>query len=67
MQLTMKEMEILCVFHSGTLSETLGLLQEAASKKGEPPDRMAAIDSLVEKLSRMREGDVVCLAFEPEK
>ena len=67
MRLTVREMEILCAMHKGTLSETLELLRDAAAKESEPPDRMAAINSLTEKLSRMREGDVVFLAFEPEK
>ena len=67
MLLTVREMNILCTFHKGTLSETLKLLRNAASSETEPPDRIAAINSLVDKLSRMREGDVASLAFDSEK
>lgn len=64
MQLTVKEMELLCVFHAGTLSATLGLLREA---EDEPPERMAIVKSLTEKLSSLKDGETVSLAFEPEK
>ncbi|MCL2816648.1 MAG: hypothetical protein FWD23_18775 [Oscillospiraceae bacterium] len=63
MLLTLKEMELLCVFHDGTLSKTLGLLREA---ENEPPERMAMIESLIEKLSGMEDGEPASLAFEPE-
>lgn len=65
MLFTKDEMELICVFHSGTLSETLDTLRavvpgiEFASKK-------AAAASVVKKLSEMKPGDAVALAFEPE-
>jgi hypothetical protein len=67
MLLTVKEMEVLCVLHSGTISATLDALRDAASKKSVPPARMPDINNLIEKLSRMNEGDIVFIAFEPEK
>jgi len=64
MLFSVKEMEVLCVFHTGTVSATLGLLREA---DGEPPEKMAAVKSVIEKLSAMKPGDTVSLAFEPEE
>lgn len=64
MLFTVKEMEVLCVFHAETVSETLGLLQQA---DGETPERMAVVTSVIEKLSAMKPSDAVSLAFEPEK
>ena len=65
MVLTVKEMELLCVFHAGTLSATLDLLRKAADQCL-PPERQADVQSVVEKLSGMKAGDVVALAFEPK-
>jgi hypothetical protein len=67
MLLTVKEMEALCVFYAGTLSETLAALRHAAQEGGGPHDRTEDTKSLIEKLSRMSGGDVVSLAFEHEK
>ena len=67
MLLTVKEMEALCVFHAGTLSETLVALKNAADKGGGPHDRIDDYKSLIEKLSGLKDGDVVSLAFEHEK
>jgi hypothetical protein len=67
MRLTVKEMEVLCVFHAGTLSETLAALRHAVSVGGGPHDRTDDTKSLIEKLSRMSAGDVVYLAFEHKK
>ena len=66
MRLTVKEMEVLCVFHAGSLSATLAAVRGAA-EGGWQSDRMTDVKNLAEKLSRMREGDVVCLAFGPEQ
>ena len=63
MFLTAQEMTVLCVFHAGTVSETLGLLREA---ENEPPERMAIVEKLIAALSDMKDGDTVALAFEPE-
>ena len=64
MLLTLKEMEVLCVMHSGTLSATLDLLRVAENG---PPERMAVVQSLIGKLSGLKDGETVSLAFEPEK
>lgn len=66
MILTVKEMETLCVFHDGTLSATLRQLHGAIDKEGVAHDRIPVIKSLIEKLSKINEGDVVSLAFERE-
>ena len=60
---TAKEMEVICVFHAGTLSATLDLLREA---ENEPPERMALVQGVIEKLSGMKSGDTVSLAFDSE-
>ena len=65
MNLTVREMETLCVFHAGNLSETLETLRFAEADGGVSDNRMADIRSLIDKLSRMNDGDVVCLAFTP--
>lgn len=64
MLFSVKEMSLLCVFHKGTISETLALLREA---ENEPPEKMALVNSVIEKLSGLKDGDTVSLAFEPEK
>lgn len=58
-----KEMLVLCAFHSGTHSKTLGLLRNA---KDEDPERMATVKSVVDKLESMKDGDTVSLQFDPE-
>jgi len=63
MLFTVKEMQVLCVFHAGTISATLDLLREA---ENEPPERMMVVKSVLEKLSSVKDGDTVSLAFEPE-
>lgn len=64
MILTVKEMEMLCVMHSGTLSATIDMLSKA---ENEPPERMAVVQSLIEKLSSLKDGETVSLAFDPAK
>lgn len=63
MVLTVKEMEMLCVMHSGTVSATLALLREA---ENEPSERMTVVKSLTEKLESLKKGEGVSLAFDPE-
>ncbi|MCL2047410.1 MAG: hypothetical protein FWG87_01670 [Defluviitaleaceae bacterium] len=63
MQLTVKEMELLCVFHAESRTATLEAVKSAAlGAKGHP--RAADLNSLAEKLSQMQEGDNVYLAFD---
>jgi len=64
MLLTVKEMEILCIFYTGSLSTTLDLLRHIKTEGTAPPNRAAELISLVEKLSRMKTDDTICLAFE---
>jgi hypothetical protein len=66
MLLTAKEMEALCVFHSGTLSETLSKLREALTDETRSQLKTVDINSLIEKLSGMKDGEAVSLAFEKE-
>ena len=63
MALTVKEMEVLCIFHAGSLSATTEALRSAA-EVGQPHARIADIKSLLEKLSRIADGDSVCLVFD---
>jgi len=63
MLLTVKEMEVLCVFHAGNRAATMAALKSAI-KSGQPNPKIADIKSLLEKLSRMADGDVVCLGFD---
>ena len=63
MVLTVKEMEVLCIFHAGSLSATKEALEGAATGS-QPHPRVADIKTLLEKLSRMVDGDMACLAFE---
>ena len=63
MLLSVKEMEVLCIFHAGSRTETIEALQSAA-EGGQPHPKVADIKSLLEKLLRMTDGDVVCLGFE---
>jgi hypothetical protein len=65
MQLTVGEMSALCVLHKGTISATLDALREA-KESGEASESMDAVISLTDKLSRMKPGDTVSLAFDPE-
>ncbi|MDR0272417.1 MAG: transposon-transfer assisting family protein [Clostridiales bacterium] len=63
MQLTVKEMELLCIFHAGSKSATLEALQGAASA-GQADPRIANINSLVGKLSKMQENITAYITFE---
>jgi hypothetical protein len=63
MLLTVKEMELLCVFHDGTLSSTLNLLQRAEAEGKCPPERLNDLNNLNKKLSQLKDGDRVCISF----
>jgi len=67
MQLTIKEMEVLCIFHNGTLSETLDILRKAEANGTWPQTRVNDLKNLIAKLSQMKDGDNVYLAFDVEK
>ena len=66
MFLTVKEMEVLCIFHAGTISATLASLRKSAESKATKQYRMGDVKNLIEKLSGMKDGEAVSLAFEPE-
>jgi hypothetical protein len=64
MLLTVKEMEVLCIFHAGSRSATIDALRGAMTTPNQTHPRFADIETLLEKLSRMKEGDAVYLDFE---
>lgn len=64
MRFTLEEMQMLCVFHEGTVSATLDALRVAA--KIPNANKKAVAESLVRKLSELKPGDTVALDFEPE-
>jgi len=64
MLLTKNEMEVLCIFYAGSLSATKDALQGVLTVPGQTHPRIADIETLLEKLSRMTDGDLACLAFE---
>ena len=66
MLLTVKEMEVLCIYHAGSLSATLEVLQGVVSA-APLHQRTDDIKSLAEKLSQMKKGDNACLTFEVKK
>jgi hypothetical protein len=57
-------MEVLCIFHKGTLAGTLELLHNIEVAGSEMPERIDDVKSLVRKLSGMEKGDKVYLCFE---
>ena len=67
MQFTVKEMEVLCVFHAGTLSKTLEAAQFSVTLKNERRERLEDIESIIKKLSAMTDSDIAFIAFEPEQ
>ena len=70
MRLTVKEMEILCIFHAGTRHATLEALRkgvEAVTKSGAKQYRADDVQNLMAKLSDMRDGDIAFITFESEK
>jgi hypothetical protein len=66
MQLTVAEMQLLCVFYAGNLPATLEAVQHAA-KGAQNHHTKADFESLAEKLSQMKDGDTAFLAFEAAK
>ena len=67
MLFTVKEMEVLCVFHAGTLSATLEAFRDAMNGETSPGARLGDMKSATEKLAGMMAGDVASLAFDPEQ
>ena len=65
--LTVKEMEVLCIFHAGSLSATIDALRGALSTPHQTHPRVSDVETLLGKLSRMNDGDVVYLDFESAK
>lgn len=66
MLFTVEEMELICIFHNGTLSETLETLRSVGERIDFPAAKKAAVNSAVKKLSGMDKGDTVSLVFDPE-
>ena len=66
MLFTTNEMEVLCVFHAGTLSETLEAIKRSVAAQNYRSKRQDDIESVAEKLSAMRQGDIAFINFEPE-
>ncbi len=64
MTLTVHEMSVLCALHAGTLSATLDVLRFAAAEDKPDHSNKDVILSLTEKLSGLKDGDLVSLAFE---
>ena len=63
MQLTVVEMQLLCLFYAESLSATLEAVRHAAKGAQNHPTK-ADFESLAEKLSQMKAGDTAFLAFE---
>jgi len=61
MILTLKEMELLCIFYNGTRAQTVDLLRHAA--KGSNTERTTELTQLANKLETLPQGATVCLAF----
>jgi hypothetical protein len=61
MLLTVKEMELLCIFHDGSLESTLDLLRHAEEEGTCPPGRGGDLNRLINKLSNLKKNDRVCL------
>ncbi|MCL2604733.1 MAG: hypothetical protein FWD90_09660 [Defluviitaleaceae bacterium] len=61
MFLTVKEMELLCIFYDGTLEPTLDLLRHVEEEGTCPPGRASDLNRLIEKLSQLEKGGRVCL------
>lgn len=65
MILSIKEMELLCIFHNGTRAQTITLLRHAAQNKNDNPTRIAELSQLADKLESLPDGASVSLAFLP--
>ncbi|MCL1806242.1 MAG: hypothetical protein FWG31_00895 [Oscillospiraceae bacterium] len=66
MNLTAKEMNVLCAFHAGTLSETICRLRKKADE-AEPPETKVIVKSLIDMLLTMKDGEAVSLSFTSEE
>lgn len=64
MHLTKNEMEVLCIFHAGTLSATIEALRGALSTPHQTHHRVADIESLLAKYGKMEAGAAICIAFD---
>jgi len=64
MRLTKNEMEILCIFHAGTLAATIEALRGALSVPNQIHPRVADIESLLAKYDSMEAGTAICIAFD---
>ena len=64
MLLTKNEMEVLCIFHAGTLTATIEALKGALSVPNQTHPRVADIESLLAKYDSMEAGAAICIAFD---
>jgi len=64
MRLTKNEMEVLCIFHAGTLSATIDALRGALTVPSQPHPRVADIKSLLAKYDSMEAGAAICIIFD---
>ena len=63
MLFSVREMHIICSFHSGTLSATIEMLHAA---KEMPGINKADLEYIAVKLAGLKDGDTVSLTFEHE-
>jgi len=61
MLLSIKEMELLCIFYDSSVRETLALLRRVEAEGKCPPGRTEDLARLIEKLSQAPEGGRICL------
>ena len=66
MLLTKNEMEVLCIFHAGTLLATIDALRGALSVPNQTHWRVADVESLLAKYDSMEVGADICIAFDCE-
>jgi hypothetical protein len=64
MGLTVKEMEVLCIFYEESLCATLEALKKAEGAHDEIPPRAEDVKSLISKLSSMEKGERIYLDIE---
>jgi len=64
MRLTKNEMEVLCIFHAGTLSATIDALRGVSSVPNQTHLRMADIEGILKKHDSMKAGSAICIAFD---
>jgi len=61
--LTVREMELLCIFYDGSPESTLDLLRHAEEEGTCPPGKVDDLKRLIGKLAGMKPGDRVYLEF----